>query len=81
MVRSPKTPVCCSSRAACGLRDAVSATMAVSSLRVRILQAASALAAAAESGEQFEHRVEGGFERFGVAFDLREEQAALQCGK
>jgi hypothetical protein len=55
--------------------------MAVSSLRVRILQAASALAAAAESGEQFEHRVEGGFERFGVAFDLREEQAALQCGK
>jgi hypothetical protein len=36
-----------------------------------------ALAAAAKSGDQFEHRVEGGFERFGVAFDLGEEQAAL----
>jgi hypothetical protein len=36
-----------------------------------------ALAAAAESGDQFEHRVEGGFERFGVALDLGEEQTAL----
>jgi len=36
-----------------------------------------ALAVAAESGDQFEHRVEGGFERFGVALDLGEEQTAL----
>jgi hypothetical protein len=36
-----------------------------------------ALAAVAESGDQCEYRVECGFERFGVAFDLGEEQAAL----
>ena len=36
-----------------------------------------ALAAVAKSGDQFENRVECSFERFGVAFDLREEQAAL----
>ena len=36
-----------------------------------------ALAAVAESGDQLEDRVECGFERFGVAVDLREEQATL----
>ena len=39
-----------------------------------------ALAAAAESGDQFDHCVKRGLEWLGVAFDLREEQAALQGG-
>jgi hypothetical protein len=40
-------------------------------------KAGALLAAVAESADQFEYRVECGFERFGVAFDLGEEQAAL----
>jgi hypothetical protein len=36
-----------------------------------------ALAAVAEPADRFEYRVECGFQRFGVAFDLGEEQAAL----
>ena len=40
-----------------------------------------ALAAAAESGDQVKDCVKCGFERFGIALDLCEEQAALQGGK
>ena len=35
------------------------------------------LAADAEQCDQFEHGVKRGFQRFGVTFDLREEQATL----
>ena len=38
------------------------------------------LAVAAESGDQFDHCVKRGLQRLGVAFDLSEEQAALQGG-
>ena len=36
-----------------------------------------ALSGVATRGDQFQHCVECGFQRFGVAFDLGEEQAAL----
>ena len=52
-------------------------SVARSARRYRGPTSVFALAAVAESGDQFEYRVEYSFERFGVALDLGEEQAAL----